>query len=232
MAAERLTQKALEQHDKVHPKLLSSKERTHSCSRDELSNSLKGRSRIFSRTDSMRSIPNLDGTASSVDRQNSSRHSLMTPRPRAGLSVFRIVAAARAWKRMSQRKPEIPVKPEITMENTFRLGPHPEETFKSEKVQVVLGDVLGRYLRHFKYTPDDSKQMCLAISSEIKSRVKGLGFPRYKIVSQVIIFQNKGQGSEVCSRCIWSQGTDSFASDTFKNGQFVCVANVHAVYCE
>uniref|UniRef100_A0A2C9KPF0 Uncharacterized protein n=1 Tax=Biomphalaria glabrata TaxID=6526 RepID=A0A2C9KPF0_BIOGL len=261
MSSEVLTQKALQQHDKIHPKLIAKmdkkilsmkvegigrllsrsesnkslpniKERSRLLSRSDSNNSVptgsvKGRSRLHSRSDSNKSFP-----YGYSDAGTSSRHSMGTPRPSAGLSVFRLVAAARAWKRMSQKKLAIPEVPQVLLENTYRLGPEPQEKFHAHKVELMMDDVLTRYLRHFKYTPDSSKQMCLAISSEVKSRVKGMGFPRYKFVCIVFLFQNKGQGSEVSSRCLWSPGTDSYASCTFQNKQFICVVNVHAVYFE
>ncbi|XP_059149043.1 dynein light chain Tctex-type 5-B-like [Physella acuta] len=229
MSTEPLTLKAIEHHDKVHPRLSLSK---HKASKDGLS-SQKNRSRLMSRSESNRSISNSQHELSgrSPERQLS-RSSLTNTRPSAGLSVFRLIAAARAWKKLSQKRCPVPETPKIRYENTFRLQPDPDRTFKADKIKPVINDILKRYLRHFKYTQDGSKQMCLAISSEVKSRVKGFDFPRYKIVCNVIIMQNKGQGSEICSRCIWSPETDSFASETFKTGHIICVVSVHAVYFE
>ncbi|KAH9525617.1 Tctex1 domain-containing protein 1 [Bulinus truncatus] len=247
MSFEPLTQKALEQHDRVHPKIAPNKDRA-TTSKDE-QKSVKGRNRLLSKTDSTKSILNgsFRGMIRLYSRTESnrslpygtsdvgisSRHSIATPRPSAGLSVFRLIAAARAWKRLSQKKLlAIPDKPKVEMENTYRLGPETGEKFLPRRVESMIDDVLTRYLRHFKYVPEASKQMCLAISSEVKSRVKSFGFPRYKYVCMVFLFQNKGQGTKIGSRCLWSPTTDSSASCTYKNNQFICVVNVHAVYFE
>ncbi|XP_005093241.1 tctex1 domain-containing protein 1-B [Aplysia californica] len=241
MSTEKLTQKALEQHDKIHPKLQSTKVRASSQSKDERT-SIKGRTRHVSRSESNKSLlngyhPHHEGggggpNQNPLERQASKASLPIGGQHRAGMSVFRVVAAARAWKKLSQRKPLVPEKPKVRMENTYRLGPEPEHTFKPDKVKAVIKDVLSGFLRNFKYTPEGSKQMCLTISSEIKHRVKRMNFPRYKIVCNVIIMQNKGQGSQVSSRSVWNVATDSYASHTFSTSQVVCVGNVHAIYFE
>ena len=48
-------------------------------------------------------------------------------------------------------------------------------------------------------------------------RIADLKYPRYKIVVQCVVGQNKAQGVRVASRCLWDASTDNFASFSFKN---------------
>ena len=203
-----------------------------------------GRARNASRSDSLMSLqpPSQPGGQSSTtstslrpppERQMSKvAVQNATPR-RTGVSIFGIVAAARAWKRMGLKKQAaVPEKPKVKLENTYRLGPEPEQIFRPDQVRVVIKDILTSSLDNFKYTSEGSKQMCCTLASEIKARVKRMGFPRYKIVCNVIILQNKGQGSEIASRSVWNANTDSYASYTFTTNAVVAIGNVHGVYFE
>ncbi len=43
-----------------------------------------------------------------------------------------------------------------------------------------------------------------------------LNYPRYKVIVQVVLGQNKQQGVRVASRCLWDTDADNFASFTYK----------------
>ena len=166
-----------------------------------------------------------------VERQMSRMSLSNGPPARRGVSIFGVVAAARAWKRFSMnRREKIPEKPKIRLENTFRLGPEPENTFKPNLVQNAIKDVMTMYLKNFVYSADGSKSLGMTIASDIKSRVKKMGFSRYKIVCSIVLLQNKGQGAEIASRCVWNEATDSHASYTFTSPAVVAICNVHGVY--
>ncbi|CAG5122999.1 unnamed protein product [Candidula unifasciata] len=231
MATDRLTESSLRQHHILHPVLQSVSVRSNSQSKED-HDSNKSLSRVLSRSDLRKSFPL--GSQDSVHQlhRQFSKSSLGTTLPRSGLSFFRVIQAARTWKRLSLRKEGVVEKPKCMFENTYQLGPDPEQIFKPEKVEEAIHETLGLFLKHFKYTPEGSKRMCLNISSELKSRVKGMNFNRYKIVTQVVILQNRKQGSNISSRCVWTPETDSFASCTFKTEHIICVANVYAVYFE
>ncbi len=59
-----------------------------------------------------------------------------------------------------------------------------------------------------------------------------LNFPRYKIVVQVVLGQNKHQGVKVASRCLWDTENDSFASATFTNETLWATVMVFGLYTE
>jgi len=83
-----------------------------------------------------------------------------------------------------------------------------------------------------EYDAKRSRQMTQNIADMIRSRVKDMGFPRYKIVTNVVITPGSGQSMQYNSRCLWDVSTDSFASATYKNSSLYAVVTVHAVYFE
>ena len=137
----------------------------------------------------------------------------------------------RGWgmRAMAKREEE---KPKVKLENTYKMEPDRHEVFKADLVEGVIRDVLTSSLKNFKYTPERCKVLTTRLVADIKRGVKELNFPRYKIVCNVVIMQNKGQGSKVANRCIWNPNTDSHASYTFVTPDVIVVGNVHGVYFE
>lgn len=59
-----------------------------------------------------------------------------------------------------------------------------------------------------------------------------MDFTRYKIVVQVVLGENKGQGTRIASRCLWETDTDNSASYAYKSDALWCVAMVFGCYTE
>ncbi|XP_041378358.1 dynein light chain Tctex-type 5-like [Gigantopelta aegis] len=150
------------------------------------------------------------------------------------MSIFKLVAATRAWQRLAKRnsnKKEEKLVP-VKLENTYKTKPDDGKHFSPEKVERCLRNLLEAKLDNAKYSPERCRYMITDLSTIIKSRVKAMDFPRYKIVCHVIIMENLGQGTKVASRCLWDTTADSFATCTYRNDSLVVVANVYAVYFE
>ncbi|KAK3800312.1 hypothetical protein RRG08_020288 [Elysia crispata] len=238
-SSEGLTRKALEEHDKrVTSEAPEPTVKAKSQSKDERA-SLASRGRKLDRTDSTRSLSLGQTRCESASRnqleRKTTRSSLYTPPStlRSGrLNVFKVVAAATAWKRLSVRRPAIlaALKPKVATENTYKLGPDEGKAFKPDRVKAIIETVLNSFLKNFRYTPEGSKRMCLAISKDVKSRVKMLDFQRYKLVCNVTIMQNRGQGSQMSSRCLSNADFDGFTSASLTTSQIISVVTVHAVY--
>ncbi|CAG5897015.1 dynein light chain Tctex-type 5-A-like isoform 1-T2 [Menidia menidia] len=118
----------------------------------------------------------------------------------------------------------------ITLENTYQLGPL--KRFPVAAVTHILTDVLTSHLQEEKYELQRSREQTLTLCKIIKSRVKELLIPRYKIVVLVHIGQLTGQSIQISSRCLWDASNDNFASYSFKNSSLFCVATVYVVYFE
>uniref|UniRef100_A0A8C6GU50 Dynein light chain Tctex-type 5 n=2 Tax=Mus spicilegus TaxID=10103 RepID=A0A8C6GU50_MUSSI len=118
----------------------------------------------------------------------------------------------------------------VRMENTYQLGP--TKPFPVATVNHILEDVLTTYLQEAQYDPEFCRQMTKTISEVIKTQVKELVIPRYKLIVIVYIGQRDDQSIVICSRCLWNPKSDTVSSYTFKNSTLFALANVYAVYFE
>ena len=96
----------------------------------------------------------------------------------------------------------------------------PVSTMK-EIIQVCLQE----RLTGCQYEGEKCNEAAKQISVAIRTRLKNLGFQRYKFVVQVVIGERREQGVRMGTRCFWDSGTDNVASDTFMNVS--CVARGH-----
>lgn len=123
-------------------------------------------------------------------------------------------------------------KPKIRMENTYKLDPDEDSLFRSKRVEDTVQKLLEKELCNEKYNESRCKSLACDLSVLIKSKVKEIGFPRYKIICNVVIGQCCDQGVEMASQCIWSPDTDNFSCSSYRNTSLFAVAIVHAVYYE
>lgn len=82
------------------------------------------------------------------------------------------------------------------------------------------------------YEPKMCRDLTLQISNEVKSKVKLLGFDRYKIVCIIYIGPKMGQAIRIGSMCCWDEKADNFAECSFINSSLFAVALVFGVYQE
>nr|XP_004411921.2 PREDICTED: tctex1 domain-containing protein 1 [Odobenus rosmarus divergens] len=116
----------------------------------------------------------------------------------------------------------------VQMENTYQLGP--TKHFPAVIVNHILKDVLTNYLQEEQYEPELCRQMTKTISEVIKTQVKDLMIPRYKLIVIVHIGQLKSQSILIGSRCLWDPKSDTFSSYVFRNSSLFALASVYAVY--
>ncbi|XP_034876043.1 dynein light chain Tctex-type 5 [Mirounga angustirostris] len=116
------------------------------------------------------------------------------------------------------------------MENTYQLGP--TKHFPAAIVNHILKDVLTNYLQEEQYEPELCRQMTKTISEVIKTQVKDLMIPRYKLIVIVHIGQLNSQSILIGSRCLWDPKSDNFSSYVFRNSSLFALASVYAVYFE
>ena len=53
---------------------------------------------------------------------------------------------------------------------------------------------------------------------------------RYKIVVEVVIGEQRGEGVRMGTRCLWDSDTDNYASDVFMNDSLFCCAAAFGIY--
>jgi tctex1 domain-containing protein 2 len=89
--------------------------------------------------------------------------------------------------------------------------------FSPSVVKKIIEDVLKGTLEGKTWNGEEETVWTVSISEQIKQKVKELDYPRYKLVVQVIIGENKLQGVRIASRCLWDHETDNLATAAFKN---------------
>mmetsp|Transcript_20252 Transcript_20252/g.33901 ORF Transcript_20252/g.33901 Transcript_20252/m.33901 type:complete len:125 (+) Transcript_20252:130-504(+) len=107
-------------------------------------------------------------------------------------------------------------------------------TYK-EKVPVtamkdVMQECLAEKLTGFQYDGEKCNEAAKVLCDTIRTRLKSLGYDRYKFIVQVLIGERREQGMYFGTRCFWDSNTDNQASENFTNDHIFCAATVYAVY--
>ncbi|XP_009998721.1 PREDICTED: tctex1 domain-containing protein 2 [Chaetura pelagica] len=95
--------------------------------------------------------------------------------------------------------------------------------FKSSTVKECIHGILVERLANVQFIPDEMSELTQSLSEAIKDRLKDEGFDRYKMVVQVVIGEQRGEGVNMAARCFWDADTDSYAHDVFMNDSLFCV---------
>ncbi|XP_038571598.1 dynein light chain Tctex-type protein 2B isoform X3 [Micropterus salmoides] len=89
--------------------------------------------------------------------------------------------------------------------------------FKPAVVKECIRETVREQLSGMRYDPEQVPELSRSLADCIKGKVKNAGFDRYKIVVQVVIGEQRGQGVKMSSRCLWDSDTDNYAEDVFMN---------------
>ena len=122
--------------------------------------------------------------------------------------------------------------PLTRLQNTYRTEPHPRERFFPSEIRKVMENILRSYLEGEAYEPTKCAHLTQSLTDVIKTRVKQMNMPRYKIVCNVIIGQKQHQAIRCASRCLWNHSLDNCASASFENSTLFAMATVYGVYFE
>ena len=112
----------------------------------------------------------------------------------------------------------------------LKAGPAFENKFKVLKAQEVIKSQLNELLSKQTYVPEAVSQTCREVVEAIKAKLKEFLPPQYKLVVQVLLGEQKGQGIAMGFRGFWDNDTDSFARETFTNDSIFSVCIAYAVY--
>ena len=80
--------------------------------------------------------------------------------------------------------------------------------------------------------PELAQKQAEDIVNQIRTAVRGLNVPCYKIIVQSVIGQVEGQGVRLASKCLWDELNDNYASFTYKNAHLFCTGIVFGIYYE
>ncbi|EDV28410.1 uncharacterized protein TRIADDRAFT_18983, partial [Trichoplax adhaerens] len=102
--------------------------------------------------------------------------------------------------------------------------------FRAALVKDVIHGILQEELSGKNYDAQEAISWTKVITDTIKLRLKELNFDRYKIIVQVLIGEQRGQGVQMGCRCFWDSDTDNYAQDIFINESFFCIAAAYGIF--
>uniref|UniRef100_A0A9L0RVH8 Dynein light chain Tctex-type 2B n=1 Tax=Equus caballus TaxID=9796 RepID=A0A9L0RVH8_HORSE len=97
------------------------------------------------------------------------------------------------------------------------------DLFRPSVVKDCIHAVLKEELANAEYSPEETPQLTKHLSESIKDKLKEMGFDRYKMVVQVVIGEQRGEGVFMAARCFWDADTDNYTHDVFMNDSLFCV---------
>jgi hypothetical protein len=94
----------------------------------------------------------------------------------------------------------------------------PPDRFRRKKVCRIIGECLAKELDGKEFDEGECKTWATAIADAVRARVCAEGhFPRYKILVQTFVGQQRLQDVRIASRCLWDNDHDNHASATFNS---------------
>ena len=115
--------------------------------------------------------------------------------------------------------------------SSYTLRPNFKNKFKPAVVKELIHQVLVRRLSNQAYDAENTPRLTKEISDEIKVSLKALqSMERYKVVVQVVMGEQKGEGVKMACRCFWDSDTDGLASETYTTDTLFCVASAYGIY--
>ncbi|XP_073445477.1 dynein light chain Tctex-type protein 2B isoform X1 [Dendrobates tinctorius] len=109
-------------------------------------------------------------------------------------------------------------------DNSYCIRPNFQHKFRTAAVRDCIRSVLKEELKSKQYIPEEVPQLTRSLSETIKEKLKDMGFDRYKMVVQVVIGEQRGEGVKMAARCFWDADTDNYAEEVFMNEYLFCVA--------
>uniref|UniRef100_A0A1B6E1Y3 Tctex1 domain-containing protein 2 n=1 Tax=Clastoptera arizonana TaxID=38151 RepID=A0A1B6E1Y3_9HEMI len=111
-------------------------------------------------------------------------------------------------------------KEDSTQLETFQIRPSFDAKFNSQQVKYLIHEVLQEELEDRTYDSEEAEALSKHIAYKIRTRIKDIGLPRYKLMVQVVLGEQHGAGVKTASRCLWDAECDSYANDVFLNVSF------------
>lgn len=104
--------------------------------------------------------------------------------------------------------------------------------FHVEEIKNIMDEVLQDKLSNQTYEATTCRLLCMTLSDDIKGRVKCLGMERFRLICNVTIGSNGGQGLFLASRFLWDEVIDNFSTTSFQNSSLFAVAVVFGIFKE
>ncbi|XP_066476969.1 dynein light chain Tctex-type protein 2B isoform X1 [Tiliqua scincoides] len=110
---------------------------------------------------------------------------------------------------------------------TYSLRPAFQHKFRSSTVKECIHEVLKEELTGIQYSPEDIPQLTKSLSETIRDKLKEKGFQRYKIIVQVVIGEQRGEGVKTVSSVWWSPlaASSTDVTEAFKQERPLCLSH-------
>ena len=119
---------------------------------------------------------------------------------------------------------------ELSGSQEIKAGPAFENKFKVLQAQTIIKEELTNGLSKQTYQPEAASQVARELAETIKAKIKQNLPPRYKLIVQVLLGEQKGQGVAMGFRGFWDNDTDNVARETFTNDSIFAVGIAYAMY--
>ncbi|KAJ1961535.1 hypothetical protein GGI12_003194 [Dipsacomyces acuminosporus] len=101
--------------------------------------------------------------------------------------------------------------------------------FRAAAVKPLIAETLRSELSKVRYEAEDMPELTKTIGERINGRLAAeAGLSRYKLITNVSIFQDDGIGARMGTNMIWDTESDGVAQEVYSNGSVKCVAVVFA----
>ena len=104
--------------------------------------------------------------------------------------------------------------------------------FHVDEIRNIMDEILQDKLSNQTYEATTCRLLCMTLSDDIKGRVKCLGMERFRLICNVTIGSNGGQGLFLASRFLWDEVIDNFSTTSFQNSSLFAVAVVFGIFKE
>ncbi|RXN13587.1 tctex1 domain-containing 2 [Labeo rohita] len=78
--------------------------------------------------------------------------------------------------------------------NTYLIRPNYKDKFKSGVAKECIREILREQLYGVQYNPEEVPTLSKSLADSIKNKLKDVGFDRYKLIVQVVIGEQRGEG--------------------------------------
>jgi len=112
----------------------------------------------------------------------------------------------------------------------FSLRPNHRKKFRPAQVKDTVRKVLVEKLKDQDYIPDTVQGTCKEIADQVREQLRVLDFEGYKLIVNVVIGEQRGEGLKLGCRCFWDMDTDNYAEETFINTSLFAVVTVFGIY--
>lgn len=112
----------------------------------------------------------------------------------------------------------------------IKAGPAFENKFKVLQAQEIIKAQLAESLSKQTYAPESASQTAREIVEAIKAKLKDTLPPQYKLICQVMLGEQRGQGIAMGFRGFWDNDTDNVAKETYTNDSIFAVGIAYALY--